>query len=124
MVYLRFKDDSITGIFERKHFFLQKESCSIHVYPHMLRHTMATRLLKQGVPTQSLCKLLGHQNLRTTQFYAQINDEMIYKLIKDAISSLEAIAVSDWPLPETDIATSVEAGGNITDGNPIEEKTK
>jgi len=49
---------------------------------------------------------------------------MIYRLIKDAISSLEVIAVSDWPFPETDIATSVEAGGNITDGNPIEEKTK
>jgi integrase len=69
---------------------------------------MATRLVNQGMPTQSLRKLLGHQNLSTTQLYARIYDETLYRQFKDAMSRLEAIAVSDWPRPGTDTMTSVE----------------
>jgi integrase/recombinase XerC len=69
------------------------QQAGVHVYPHKLRHTVATRLVNQGMPTQSLRKLLGHQNLSTTQLYARIHDETLYRQFKDAISSLEAIAV-------------------------------
>ena len=46
-------------------------------------------------------KLLGHQHLNTTQLYVRIYDETLYKQFKAAISSLEAIAVDDWPVRET-----------------------
>ena len=95
------------------------QQAGVHVYPHKLSHTVATRLVNQGMPTQSLRKLLGHQNLSTTQLYARIYDETLYRQFKDAMSSLEAIAVSDWPRPGTDTTTSVEVGGNITDGNSL-----
>ena len=85
---------------------------------------MATRLVNQGMPTQSLRKLLGHQNLRTTQLYAQIYDETLYRQFKDAMSSLDAIAVSDWPLPETEIIPCVEVGGNKADGISLKTKLK
>jgi integrase/recombinase XerD len=98
------------------------EQAGLHVYPHMLRHTIATRLVNQGMPTQSLRKLLGHQNLRTTQLYAQIYDETLYRQFKDAMSSLDAIAVSDWPLPETEITPCVEVGENKTE--EVQLKTK
>jgi integrase/recombinase XerC len=95
------------------------QRAGVHVYPHMLRHTIATRLVNQGMPTQSLRKLLGHQNLRTTQLYAQIYDETLYRQFKDAMSSLEAIEVSDWPLSSTESMPYVEVGGNKAEGTSL-----
>ena len=98
------------------------EQAGVHVHPHKLRHTMATRLVNQGMPTQSLRKLLGHQHLSTTQLYARIYDETLYRQFKSAMSSLEAIAVSDWPRPETDKSVSVEVGDNRTGGSSLKRK--
>ena len=67
-----------------------------HVTPHRLRHTLATRLINRDMPIHSLRKLLGHQNLDTTQLYARIYDETLYKQFRAAMSHLEAIAVEDW----------------------------
>lgn len=39
------------------------------VSPHDLRHTFATRLIDQDVPTHSVQVLLGHVRLATTQVY-------------------------------------------------------
>jgi integrase len=64
---------------------------------HRLRHTLATRLINQGMPIHSLRKLLGHQYLNTTQVYARIYDKTLYEQFKTAMSRLEAIAVDDWP---------------------------
>jgi integrase/recombinase XerD len=42
------------------------------VYPHLLRHSIATILLDSGqVPIDQVQKLLGHQRLSTTQIYAE-----------------------------------------------------
>jgi hypothetical protein len=40
---------------------------------------------------------LGHQDLHTTQTYARIHDETLYGQFKQAMSTLEGIAVDDWP---------------------------
>ncbi len=60
------------------------------------------------MPTHSLRKLLGHQNLSTTRLYARIHDETLFREFKSAMSCLEAIAVADWPRPSTRITISVE----------------
>ena len=42
------------------------------VYPHLLRHSIATILLDSGeVPIDQVQKFLGHLQLSTTQIYAQ-----------------------------------------------------
>jgi integrase len=42
--------------------------------PHALRHTFATRLVKEGVPLHTVSTLLGHSSLQMTMRYAHAAD--------------------------------------------------
>ena len=39
------------------------QQAGVHTTAHKLRHTLATRLINQGMPIHSLRKMLGHQRL-------------------------------------------------------------
>jgi site-specific recombinase XerD len=47
-----------------------------HVHPHMLRHTRAMHLYRQGMPMHLLSEYLGHASYETTKIYAYADTEM------------------------------------------------
>lgn len=57
-----------------------------HVSYHVSRHTFATMMLTLGADLYTVCKLLGHTDVKTTQIYAKI----INKKKDDAIGLIDA----------------------------------
>jgi integrase len=60
----------------------QKQICdgSGHLYrfqSHQFRHTLATRMINNGVPIQIIQRYLGHESLVMTQRYAEIYDQTL-----------------------------------------------
>jgi integrase/recombinase XerD len=48
-----------------------------HVFPHLLRHTIAQQLLEGGMPLDQVQRFLGHERIETTLVYAGSTTAMI-----------------------------------------------
>ena len=84
--YLAVRDDLLVPVQERDYVFISKNGrmtyeyfrrrcelvalkAGVKFHPHMARHTYATELLKQGVSVYYVSRLLGHEDLSSTQIY-------------------------------------------------------
>lgn len=47
------------------------------LFPHLLRHTMATDTLNRGMNVAEVKKILGHEKLDTTMIYAKISHDSV-----------------------------------------------
>jgi integrase/recombinase XerD len=56
------------------------------VYPHLLRHSVATTLLERGMPIEQIQKFLGHAKLETIQVYAESSTAMMRESYQRALS--------------------------------------
>jgi len=74
---------------------------NIDVSPHILRHTLATLLINQGLPIETLRKLLGHRSLSVTQQYARLSESVVQQQFQKAIENIEGVAAAEWPLPSS-----------------------
>ena len=78
--------------------------CDIHknVTFHVARHTFATTVtLENGVPIESVSKMLGHTNVQTTQIYARITERKI-NLDMDQLSKKLDPKADVYKMPESE----------------------
>lgn len=52
-----------------------KKAGVVNAHPHRFRRTGATTALRNGMPLIQVSKMLGHENIGTTQIYLDISDE-------------------------------------------------
>ena len=76
-----------------RHLKIISEICGIQKYMsfHLARHTFATLItLKNGVPIETVSKMLGHRKITTTEIYAVVDDEKIQEEMEYAENRLAA----------------------------------
>lgn len=82
--------DSVFVIFRKPYNEMHKESIYARVkaiqkrsgierslFPHLLRHTMATDALNRGMNVAEVKEILGHEKLDTTMIYAKISHDSV-----------------------------------------------
>ena len=71
-------------VYNKVHHLLEGVTTLKQKSPHVLRHTFATHLLDEGASLVAIQKLLGHEDLATTQIYAHNTIEQLKKIHKQA----------------------------------------
>jgi len=81
----------------------------MRVWPHRLRHTLATRLVNIGMDIVSIQHLLGHEKLETTMIYAHVYDATVEQDFRQAMARLSAAQTEPIPLEEKFFAHTRES---------------
>ncbi|MGB9815271.1 MAG: site-specific tyrosine recombinase/integron integrase [Thermoplasmata archaeon] len=58
-------------------YYAGKAGINKKVTPHVIRHTFATALLRNGADIRFIQQILGHSSVATTQIYTHVNDEVL-----------------------------------------------
>lgn len=85
------------------------------VSPHRLRHTFATRLLNQGLPLETIARLLGHRSLTMTQLYARLYDHTVKEQFADAMARIEGSVTLAWPTATSDYTLHTITVSDLSD---------
>lgn len=71
---------------------------------HLARHTYATQTcISQGVPIETLSKLMGHRSIQTTQIYAKITNQKVNEDMKKLFTKVSG----KYQVLESDITSDI-----------------
>lgn len=80
---------SLSGHITRDGFFKSLKKIAIKagispakIHPHILRHTFATHLVNNNADLRSIQKMLGHENIVTTEIYTHITTTKLAQEVK------------------------------------------
>ena len=58
----------------------RRQGLSMHVHPHLFRHSFASHLLESSGELRSVQELLGHANISTTQIYTHLDFQHLARI--------------------------------------------
>ena len=60
---------------------------------HTLRHTLASRLIQNGMSVYEVREILGHSDIKTTMRYAHLEQRQVTSKARDVINQLNQRSV-------------------------------
>jgi len=61
---------------------------------HSLRHTLATRLVQNGMSIYEVKSILGHTDIKTTMRYAHLEQQQVAMKARDILEKIETASMN------------------------------
>jgi integrase/recombinase XerC len=65
-------------------YWARRQGLSMHVYPHLFRHSFATHLLESSRELRGVQELLGHADISTTQVYTHLDFQHLARIYESS----------------------------------------
>jgi integrase/recombinase XerD len=66
------------------------EKAGVKVTPHMLRHSLGTYLVREGVELRAVQEILGHKYIGNTQIYTRITQEDVERMYRKVMDQAKS----------------------------------
>jgi integrase/recombinase XerC len=81
-LFLNYKGEPLSSrsVREVLNKLIEESALTIHISPHVLRHTFATHMLNEGADLRAVQEILGHASLTSTQVYTHVTKDHLKKI--------------------------------------------